>query len=165
MKRYIIVLLPQKETSNIIENFRIHATGQPLVDNLYPHVSFKRSFFLNPNFSEENLIEFFNTLNYRKFKIEFSGLEYFDDALVLRGESKTLMAAHKELAKNLEKNTSTRNPQWEMNGYKIHLTLLRSFPDANIEPPVIGRIILDRIALYEIGDSDYVNLIAATGLT
>lgn len=165
MKRYIIVLLPQKETSNIIENFRIHLTGQPLVDNLYPHISFKRSFFLNSNFSEENLIEFFKTLSYRKFKIELSGLEYFNDALVLRGESKLLTKAHKELVKNLEKNTSTRNPQWEMSGYKIHLTLLRSFPDANIEPPIIDKVILDRMALYEIGNGDYANLIATTNLT
>jgi len=164
MKRYIIVLLPQKETSNIIENFRIHMIGQPLVDNLYPHVSFKRSFFLNSNFSEENLIEFFNTLSYRKFRIDFSGLEYFDDALVLRGESKALMAAHKELVKSLEKNTSTRNPQWEMGGYKIHLTLLRSFSDANIEPPIVERTILDRMALYEIGDGNHANLIAIANL-
>jgi len=69
------------------------------------------------------------------------------------------------LVKNLEKNTSTRNPQWEMSGYKIHLTLLRSFPDANIEPPIIDKVILDRMALYEIGNGDYANLIATTNLT
>jgi|GEM_PF-5910025 hypothetical protein len=75
------------------------------------------------------------------------------------------MKTHKELVKNLEKNTNTGNPQWEMDGYKIHLTLLRSFPDANIEPPIIDQAILDRMALYEIGDGDYANLIATTNLT
>lgn len=165
IKKYVIVLFPKKEVSALVEDFRIRETGQNLVDNLNPHITFKRSFFLNSDFSENNLIDFFNNLNYKKFKIDFDHVEALGGALVLLGESKEIRSAHKKIVKDLQEKTITEKPEWELEGYKIHMTLRRGVDSvANIEVPKINQTIVDRMALYEIGDGSYANLIASVNL-
>lgn len=169
MKKYVIVLFPQKDVSAIIEDFRINKIGEKLVDNLYPHITFKRRFSLNRNFSEQDLINYFNNLSYPKFKVNFINTAVFNDAVVLIGESEKLVVAHKKLVKSLGKNIITDNPEWEMENYKIHLTLLRGpvinkEPPVDIEDPKINQAILDKMALYEIGSGDHANAIASIKL-
>lgn len=165
IKKYIIILFPQTEVSALVEDFRIQKTGQNLVDNLSPHITFKRSFLLNPGFSEKNLIDFFNNLNYKKFKIYFERVEALGGALVLLGESKEIRIAHEKIVNDLQKKTITEKPEWELAGYKIHLTLRRDISSTtNIEVPKINQTIVDRMALYEIGDGSYANLITSVNL-
>lgn len=169
MKKYVIVLFPQKDVSAIVEDFRIDKIGEKLVDNLYPHITFKRRFSLNRNFSEQDIINYFNSLNYSKFKVDFIGTEVMGDAVVLVGESKELNLAHKKLVQGLKEDIITDNPEWEMENYKIHLTLLRGpviskNSVVNIEDLKIDQTILDRMALYEIGSGDYANVIASIKL-
>ena len=163
MKRYVIVLYPEKKASIIIESFRINKIGKKLIDNLYPHITLKRSFTLNKNFSENDLIDYFNSLRFQKFKIDFTDTAVMGDALVLIGRSKALMTAHKKLVKDLGNNISTINPQWENEDYKIHLTLLRGLYE-DLEKPIISETILDRMTLYEIGSGDYADAVISVNL-
>lgn len=169
MKKYVIVLFPQKDASTIIENFRVDKTGTKLVDNLYPHITFKRRFSLNNNFSESDLINYFNSLNYPKFKVRFFGTEVLNDTIALIGESEELTVFHKKTVQGLGKNIITDNPEWEMENYKIHLTLLRGpvinkEPFVDIEDPKINYTILDQMVLYEIGSGDHADMIASVKL-
>ena len=70
MKNYTIILFPEEKIAKAIEEFRMRTIGQTLVDGLPPHVTFKRRFTLNPKFSENDLINYFKMLNYKKFRVD-----------------------------------------------------------------------------------------------
>lgn len=147
MTGYIIMLLPENETAKTIEDFREKVTGKLLVDGLPPHVSLKRPFTLNDGFSENDLVMYFQNLKYKKFAIDFIKTEYLlGGALVATGQSEAVVTAHKDILKDLLGKTTTPNPEWEGDGYIIHLTILRGRHD-NINPPQLSRVAFDRLLL------------------
>ncbi|EKD23638.1 MAG: hypothetical protein ACD_81C00209G0002 [uncultured bacterium] len=166
MKNYTISLLPDNNTRRAIEEFRINTIGQVLVDSMSPHVTLKRRFVLNDKFSEEDLIHYFKTLRYKKFEIDFAPAEMLADALVLVGKSSELSIAHNRIVEDLQGKILTKNPEWEMENYVIHLTLLRGY-GAEVTPPILERAMFDTIALYEIDpgpERSYVNKLATIEL-
>jgi hypothetical protein len=71
MKKYVIVIFSQNKDKILLEKIRKGIIGQVLVDNLHPHITLKKGFFLCSNFSEANLIECFNSFKFKKFEILF----------------------------------------------------------------------------------------------
>ena len=137
-----------------------------LVDSMSPHVTFKRRFVLNDTFSEEDLIHYFKTLRYKRFEIDFGPAEMLADALVLIGKSSELSLAHNKTVEDLQGKILTKNPEWEMENYVIHLTLLRGY-GMEVTPPRLERATFDTMALYEIDpgpDRSYVNELAVIEL-
>lgn len=145
---YTILLFPDLETNEIIEQFRIKNTGTGLVDSLPPHITLKRRFVLNDNFSEDELVEVFKEQHFVKLNINFAKTEKLGDALVWVGESAELKKLHSSIVKILEGFTKTKNPEWEKENYKIHLTLQRGGEYSDV--PEIKQITLKRVGLYEI---------------
>lgn len=152
MKNYIIIALPEKEISNAVELFRKNVIGQILVDNLPPHVTFKRRFTLNNEFSEQDLITYFKALRFKKFAVNFVGSEKMNDVIALVGESSEMSVAHGLVIDELGVKITTKNPEWEKDGYKIHMTLLRGLTE-EIALPDIKRTVFDKLVLYDIDSS------------
>lgn len=162
MKNYTIIALPERKIYNAIEKLRLDTIGQVLVDNLPPHVTFKRRFELNGNFSESDLVNYFKKLELKKFKVNFIREERMNDVLALTGISDEMKYAHISLVNDLNGKITTKNPEWEGNKYKIHMTLLRG-QSKEVFLPVIKIVNFNVLVLYNTesqSESLFVNEIA-----
>lgn len=149
MKNYAIIALPEKKINDEIEELRIAKIGGELVDGLPPHVTVKCRFVLSDNFSEIDLVNYFKKLSLNKIPVNFIGQEKLGDALALIGLSDEMKSNHLLLVNDLEGKIKTKNPGWERDNYKVHMTLFRGL-DNNIVFPEIKDVIFDRMALYEL---------------
>ncbi len=149
MKNYTIIALPEKKIGDDIEKLRADVSNQVLVDNLPPHVTFKRRFILSGDFLEIDLVNYFKKLRLKKFRVNFIGEERMNDALVLIGASDEMKYAHTSLGNDLDGRIVTKNPEWEGDEYKIHMTLLRG-QVKDVVLPEVKVVNFNVLALYEI---------------
>lgn len=149
MKNYTIIALPERKIGSDIEKLRMNVTKNILVDSLPPHVTFKRRFKLSGDFLEVDLVNYFKKLRLKKFRANFVGRERINDALALIGSSDEMKCAHISLVNDLNGKIVTKNPEWEKDNYKIHMTLFRGLVNTIVFPE-IKVVVFDKLAVYEI---------------
>ena len=167
IKNYTFVLIPEKITKEKIENLRLEYTGNKLVDGLPPHISIKRRFTLDKDLSENDLKHILDKFNTSKVTVHFNNMQKFSEVFALVGENSKLLDYHKKLLGELEGKVKTKNPTFEGEGFKIHLTLFRGV-SPNIAPNILEKeITFDKICLYELDPStarSFANKIACKSL-
>ncbi len=169
MKNYTFILIPEKEDREKIESIRMKYTGHKLVDALPPHVSFKRRFWLTDDFVEKDLKKVLNEFQIAKITLLFNRVERLDDTTVLVADRGRLLPKHKQLLELLKGKVITKNPKWESESFKAHLTLFRNSikKDIKLEKLGIKKITFNTFCLYEIDSSptrSFANKIECKGL-
>lgn len=150
-KKYVIILEADDATGGMIEKFRLEKTGQKLIDHLSAHMTFKRGFLTDGNFSEADIIGLINDFNMPIQNISFDKIEKFGDAVVLSTNDEDLKKYHKDFCNLTDSKVVTSNPEWEGDNFKPHMTLYRDSSDRSFEDDmIIKEAVFDKISLYEI---------------
>jgi len=155
IKNYTVLLMLEKSISKKIERLRIDLIGSPLVDNLLPHVSLKRRFILKPGIAEKEIVKIVKNFSLPIITATNFYLDYWPEVTIVKIENDNIINKHKELVHLLGDRIVTISPEYENDGFKIHLTLLRD-PEHKftITQDVISfdKMSFDTISLFEIGE-------------
>lgn len=150
-KKYVIILEADDATREVMEKFRLEKIGQKLIDHLSAHMTFKRGFSTDENFSEADIIGLIKDFNMPIQHIPFDKIEKFGDAIVLSTNSEELKKYHKDFFNLMDSKVVTSNPEWEGENFKPHMTLYRDSSDRSFEDDMtIKEAAFDKISLYEI---------------
>lgn len=153
MNHYFFALIPETRLSGKIEELRMKLIGNKLVDALSPHLTLKRRFSLEQNFSEQNLKDVMNDFSFSSIIADNNKIERLGEVMAIRIENFELKEQHKKLNNLLKEKIVSINPEYEDEHFAAHLTLFRDPKNnlsANLNNLDIKRIIFDEICLYEI---------------
>lgn len=103
----------------------------------------------------------FNSFAFSALDIDFQSVKIYSDAVVLKGESKSIERVHGEILDLLDGRTVTRS-QYEGENYGVHLTLFRFTDNLDLSAPLpeatdlIGVSRIEAVILAEYGkDRDF----------
>ncbi|MAF79778.1 hypothetical protein CL629_01730 [bacterium] len=156
MKKYTIILLPEKNAAKEVKELRIKYTGQKFTDALPPHITLRRSFFMRPNIAEIELKKAIQSFSMKKITTTFSKVEKMgENTLVLLAKNeKQFSAEHEKITTLLNPISVAKRPEWDKKNYKPHLTIFRK-PELlqKIKDFTLPEITFDTLCLYDIDPS------------